>query len=64
MRKTIGFFFAVLIIGCKPKISETLQLIDYVPQNTVIVIQLNDTVALKSSKILSKIYNLDKKIYT
>jgi hypothetical protein len=60
MRKIYGFFFAVLIIGCKPKINETLQLIDYVPQNTVIVVQLNDTVALKSSEILSKVYNLNK----
>ena len=60
MRKIFGFFFAVLIIGCKPKINETLQLIDYVPQNTVIVVQLNDTVALKSSEILFKVYNLNK----
>ena len=56
MNKNITTLSILLIIaGCSIPKSKDIKLLELVPQNTSIVIQVNDTIALDSSPLLLKI---------
>tara|TARA_B100001175_G_scaffold317812_1_gene336664 strand:- start:401 stop:2803 length:2403 start_codon:yes stop_codon:yes gene_type:complete len=47
-------------MGCITNNQEEINLIELVPQNTSLVAQINDSISLKSSKLLSKIFSLNR----
>ena len=49
MIKKILIIFGLLIIGCKQEKKEPVVLLDYVPQNTIAVFQLNDQNMLENA---------------
>ena len=50
------------MLGCVPKNKEYINLIDLIPQNTSLVAQINDSISLKNSKVLSKLFSLNSKL--
>ena len=50
------------MLGCVPKNKEYINLIDLIPQNTSLVAQINDSISLKTSKVLSKLFSLNSKL--
>lgn len=60
MQKNIILICILLVIvGCSIPKSKDIELLEAVPQNTFLVIQVNDTTAIRSSPLLSKIFDLD-----
>lgn len=60
MKKILFYLFSIwLIAGCVPNNQEEIDLIEMVPQNTSLIAQINDSLVLKSSILLSKIFSLD-----
>ncbi|MEC8636496.1 MAG: hypothetical protein VXX99_03740 [Bacteroidota bacterium] len=59
MKRLLSLIFIWLIIGCTPRIQREINLIELVPQNTSVVAQINDTISLKNSNILTKIFSLN-----
>ena len=60
MCKNIRPLLILLIIaGCGIPNSKDIELLEAVPQNTSVVIQVNDTMALDSSPLLLKFFDLD-----
>ena len=60
MCKNIRPILILLIIaGCGIPNSKDIELLEAVPQNTSVVIQVNDTMALDSSPLLLKFFDLD-----
>ncbi len=55
----LPFIFLGWVMGCSSPNDEELHLIEWVPQNTSFVAQINDSISLKSSTVLSKIFSLD-----
>jgi hypothetical protein len=49
-----------LLVSCISKNKEDVNLIELVPQNTSFVAQINDSISLKSSAVLSKVFSLDE----
>ena len=48
-----------LLLACTPNNQVEINLIDLVPQNTSLVAQINDSISLKSSMELSKLFSLN-----
>ena len=48
-----------LLLACTSKNQKEISLIELVPQNTSFVAQINDSISLKSSMELSKIFSLN-----
>jgi len=59
IKRLLSLIFIWLIIGCTPRIQREINLIELVPQNTSVVAQINDTISLKNSNILTKIFSLN-----
>ena len=59
MKLIIPLFSLVIFVGCSNSTSKDPQLMEAIPQNTSIVVQVNDTVSINSSTLLSKIFELD-----
>ncbi|MDA0200493.1 MAG: hypothetical protein O2806_01690, partial [Bacteroidetes bacterium] len=59
IKKPFPFIFLWLILGCVPKEQKEIKLIELVPQNTIWVAQINDSLSLKNATVLSKIFSLD-----
>ena len=60
MNKNITTLLILFIIaGCSIPKSKDIELLEAVPQNTSVVIQVNDSIALDSSPLLLKIFDLD-----
>ena len=59
MYKIIIFLIILIIAGCSVPKSKDIELLEAVPQNTSLVIQVNDTMDLDSSPLLLKIFDLD-----
>lgn len=55
----LPLFIFLALAGCTDKIPQNLQIMEAIPQNTSIVIQVNDTLALSSSELLLKIFELE-----
>ena len=52
-------FILLVFVSCSIPKSKDIDLLEAVPQNTSLVIQVNDTLALGSSPLLLKIFDLD-----
>ena len=59
MKRLLPLISVWLLLGCTPKNQEEINLIELVPQNTSLVAQINDSISLKSSKLLSQIFSLN-----
>ena len=60
MQKNFMLIFILLVfVSCSIPKSKDIDLLEAVPQNTSLVIQVNDTLALGSSPLLLKIFDLD-----
>jgi hypothetical protein len=59
MKRIIPFISILLLLACSPKNQNDTKLIELVPQNTSLVAQINDSISLKNSTELSKIFSLD-----
>ena len=55
----LTFLILFIIAGCSIPKSKDIELLEAVPQNTSLVIQVNDTMDLDSSPLLLKIFDLD-----
>ena len=62
IKKLLPVISLWFLVGCKPKTLEEINLIELVPQNTSLVAQINDSISLKSSKELSKIFSLNSEL--
>ena len=67
MRFNFLLVIIILISSCRNEIKETISLLDFVPQNSIGVIQINDPLmldnALKKLSFLVELSKLDSKIY-
>ena len=59
MKKLLPLISIWLLWACTPKNQKEINLIELVPQNTSLVAQINDSISLKSSMELSKIFSLN-----
>ena len=59
MKRFLSLISIWLIIGCKPNIGKEINLVELVPQNTSVVAQINDSISLKNSNLLTKIFSLN-----
>ena len=59
MNRFLSLISIWLIIGCKPNIGKEINLVELVPQNTSVVAQINDSISLKNSNLLTKIFSLN-----
>ena len=59
MKRFLSLTSIWLIIGCKPNIGMEISLVELVPQNTSVVAQINDSISLKNSNLLTKIFSLN-----
>ena len=48
-----------LLLACSQKNQKEIDLIELIPQNTSLVAQINDSISLKNSVELSKIFSLN-----
>ena len=63
MQKNFMLIFILLVfVSCSIPKSKDIDLLEAVPQNTSLVIQVNDTMALGSSPLLLKIFDLDPEL--
>ena len=60
--RLLSLLYIFLMLGCVPKNKEHINLIDLVPQNTSLVAQINDSMSLKTSTVLSKLFSLNSKL--
>ena len=60
MKRLLPLVSICFLLGCIPNNQEEINLIELVPQNTSLVAQINDSISLKSSKLLSKIFSLNE----
>ena len=59
MYKIIILLILLIIAGCSIPKSKDIELLEAVPQNTSLVIQVNDTIDLDNSPLLLKIFDLN-----
>jgi hypothetical protein len=52
----------LLLAACTSNSNVEINLIDLVPQNTILVAQINDSISLKSSTELSKLFSLNREL--
>ena len=62
MKRLFLLLLVCAVVGCAPKNKKEVSLIDLVPQNTSIVLQVNDSLSLNNSPLLSQIFKLDKSL--
>ena len=62
MYKIMILLMILIIAGCSVPKSKDIELLEAVPQNTSLVIQVNDTIDLDSSPLLLKIFDLNPDI--
>jgi hypothetical protein len=60
--RLLPLIFLWLVVSCSPQNQEEINLIELVPQNTSFVAQINDSISLKSSTVLTKIFSLDDEL--
>ena len=59
IKRIIPFISLWLFFACTSKNQKEISLIELVPQNASFVAQINDSISLKSSMELSKIFSLN-----
>ena len=67
MRFNFLLVIIILISSCRSEIKETISLLNFVPQNSIGVVQINDPLmldnAIKKLSFLVELSKLDSKIY-
>lgn len=63
MKKIFLITWIALVAGCSPAPKKEIALVEFVPHNASLVLQVNDSIALRSSKNLAKILALDETLH-